>query len=62
MEYVQRWISRAGLASGRVFRAVNKAGQIASLSMTPQAVCKVAPTYRYQAGLNARNGNYVPPH
>ena len=45
IEYVQRWLSRASIASGRVFRAVNKAGPNAGVSMTSQASTKSpAPT------------------
>lgn len=52
IEYVQRWLARASIATGRVFRAVNKGGQLAGVSMTPQAVYEVARTYGYRAGLN----------
>ena len=54
MEYLTAWLSRAGITAGRVFRAVNKAGVVVGLSMTPQAVYEVARTYGYRAGLNVK--------
>ena len=49
--FVDAWLARAGIRSGRVFRAVNKAGKISGPSLTPQAVYEVARTYGYRAGL-----------
>lgn len=51
MQHVQRWLTRAGVASGRVFRAISKGGEISGSSITPQAVYEVARTYGYRAGL-----------
>jgi len=51
MDHIQRWLDRADISSGRVFRAMNKAFQITGASLTPQAVYEVARTYGYRAGL-----------
>ena len=48
--HIKNWLSRAGIGSERVFRAFNKAGEVAGSSMTPQAVYEVAKTYGYRVG------------
>jgi integrase len=49
--FVDAWLAASEIRSGRVFRAVNKAGRISGPSLTPQAVYEVARTYGYRAGL-----------
>jgi integrase len=42
---VDRWVSAAGFSSGRVFRPVNRGGNVAGDSMTAQSIYEVVKSY-----------------
>jgi site-specific recombinase XerD len=49
--FLDDWAQAAGLSSGRVLRAVNKAGRIPRAGMTPQSVFLTVQCYARQLGL-----------
>lgn len=46
------WLDAAGIASGPLFRAVNRYGNVADTALTPQVVAKVVKRAAQAAGLN----------
>jgi len=48
---IQAWLTDAGVAAGPVFRAINKAGRIASNGFSPEVIWSVATTTCRQCGL-----------
>jgi site-specific recombinase XerD len=48
---IDSWSQSAGISEGRVFRAVNKGGQLSSVGMTAQAVYNTLAGYAQQMGL-----------
>ncbi len=48
---VDRWTEAAGITSGRIFRALNKADRVVSEGMTPQSIFEVVERYSNQLGV-----------
>jgi hypothetical protein len=48
------WLAAASLASGRVFRPVNKAGRVHSAGLTEKAVAMVLRQHAFASGLGRR--------
>src|SRR5215469_480113 len=48
---VDLWTEAAGIADGRLLRALNRHGQITGLSLSPQAVLAAVRSYGQQLGL-----------
>ena len=54
VQAIQAWLAAAGIATGPVFRGVNRHGQVSSTGITPQVVAMVVKRCAAATGLDGR--------